>query len=224
MRRTDLIKNETLFKILLSIAGGQNYNEAVANILKIKPSSAIKHLQFLEKKKVITSVREKELNKKVYSLNYERLAVLFGEDLAFCLTDNVKEFPYYSEEQKEEILTHIKPVTEPIKESKSVPYLLQALFIYYTSDFKDLKNTRLSSLSEPKDLRDIFALALAFIKYVEEDEEKRKVWGEEYDRNKLFNAISLLKKHFLGERKNSPYIAVFKEVLKNIEQNKAKGQ
>lgn len=221
MQRTRIAESELYFNILKEIFKGSNYNQSLAPKLKMEPSSLIDHLKYLEEKGLLNATREKKNNKKIYSLNYEGLALLFAKDLQFCLLSQLRTptIKYHPEGTKEEISEHVKHLAKVIKGSTSAPSIVQGTFILLFG----FSNERYENV---KDLRELFAVTFAFLTYMafnKEAKEQKEQWGREFkDTLTLFNALEGLKGFFVGElRSNYPYLKDFNKILSFMGEKKA---
>jgi len=74
-------ENDTYSKLIFLIASGNNYNQKISEYSDKDPSLIFGQLKRLKDKKYIIGKREKYLNKKIYSVNWQKINNEFIEHL-----------------------------------------------------------------------------------------------------------------------------------------------
>lgn len=74
MRKKEKIIDSNRYSLILfKISQGKNYNQILSEELSIKPNALIEHLKYLEDRKFLITTRQKEYNKKIYRINWEKI-------------------------------------------------------------------------------------------------------------------------------------------------------
>lgn len=163
-----VITNKRYFEIFLLIANGVNYNKVLAEKLGIKANTLIESLQFLEKKGYLKSKQEKQFNRKIYEISYEKLA---GELVLDLRKDLLKEYrgfilSYIDDSEVKEQRELIWKNTEKLKKNKALPFFIQAmLYVKLLNDTFKSYGEDLIIIREMKDLRDLFIIVITFLRY-----------------------------------------------------------
>tara|TARA_Y100000310_G_C20471582_1_gene710326 strand:- start:209 stop:931 length:723 start_codon:yes stop_codon:yes gene_type:complete len=195
-----IIENTRDFEILMLIKERINYNEALAKKLKIKPSTIIDQLKYLEKRKYIISKREKRFNRKIYSLNYNKfiedlLLEIRGYILGTLSSKEVSSLKLSSKEITkimEDNISKASVYTNKLLENKALKGIFMLISI------KDMKIDNITTLGE---LYRNIVFGLYYIKITDVNEKG-------IDKNRLIN----LKKTF----KDIPEVIDKIEKLNNV--------
>jgi len=117
-----IINSEAHARILFLIAQEKNYNQIISSELKTTPPATLEKIDILEKNKFITSTRLKRLNKKIYSVSYNKI---------------INEFINFLKQQKQIIFSEIEK-THGKKEG--LEWLKKNLLPYDFSNYDLLEN------------------------------------------------------------------------------------
>jgi DNA-binding HxlR family transcriptional regulator len=163
-KKVDVVESERYYKILLLIHKGINYNRAIATELDIKPNTLIENLQELENKKIVTGKTQKEYNRKVYEINYEKIGELFLNDMGKHLLSVYKTYikNYVAEKRVEQEKARIKDMILELKKMKIITVIVKATFFSILLN-DDFKNEKLSILSCDS-LRSMFLIMFLMLK------------------------------------------------------------
>lgn len=118
-----ILNSETYAQVIFLISRGVNYNQEISNILKTKPPTTLEKLNILEKNKFLKTERIKQLNKKIYSINWVKI---------------IDDFLKFLKTQKQNILSEVEKVHG---KEKSLEWFEQQLrpYDYSTYDLLDNK-------------------------------------------------------------------------------------
>jgi hypothetical protein len=191
-----VITNKRYFEIFLLIANGVSYNKVLAEKLGIKANTLIGSLQFLEKKDYLKSKQEKQFNRKIYEINYKKLAEELSVDVRKELLLEYRN--YYSryidgEELKKEIIM-IKENIKKLKTNRALPIFIQSiLYVKLLNDTFKRYDNDLIIIREMKYLRDLFEISVAFLRYdTKFINEKISDKNVNKDLKELYDIINLL--------------------------------
>jgi DNA-binding PadR family transcriptional regulator len=196
-----IITNKRYFKIFLLIANGVNYNKVLAEKLGIKPNTLIESLQFLEKKGYLKSKQEKQFNRKIYEINFKKLADELVLDLRKNLLKEYRGFilSYIDDSEVKEQRELIWKNTNKLRKNKVLPIFIQVmLYVKLLNNTFKTYGEDLIIIREMKDLRDLFIIVITFLRY---DTKFIKDKNENKDLKEISEIINLL---FSRYKKNEP--------------------
>lgn len=163
-----IITNKRYFEIFLLIANGVNYNKVLSEKLGIKANTLIESLQFLEKKGYLKTKQEKQFNRRIYEINYKKLAEELSLDLRKDLLLEYRNYysRYMDEEELKKERDMIKENTKKLTTNKILPIFIQAiLYVKLLNDTFKSYDSDLIIIREMKDLRDLFVILITFLRY-----------------------------------------------------------
>lgn len=163
-----IITNKRYFEIFLLIANGVNYNKVLSEKLGIKANTLIESLQFLEKKGYLKTKQEKQFNRRIYEINYKKLADELSLDLRKDLLLEYRNYysRYMDEEELKKERDMIKENTKKLTTNKILPIFIQAiLYVKLLNDTFKSYDSDLIIIREMKDLRDLFVILITFLRY-----------------------------------------------------------
>jgi len=94
MKKRDVLHNPELARVFISIVKGINYPQRIAKNLNKTPATIVDQVQKLKREGLITSKKEKLLNKTRYSVNWDKIEEIFIKLYNAKLQATLKELKY----------------------------------------------------------------------------------------------------------------------------------
>jgi len=223
-----VITNKRYFEIFLLIANGINYNKVLAEKLGIKANTLIESLQFLEKKGYLNTKQEKQFNRRIYEINYKKLADELSLDLRKDLLLEYRNYYsiYMDEEELKKERDMIKENTKKLTTNKTLPIFIQViLYVKLLNDTFKSYDSDLIIIREMKDLRDLFMILITFLRYdTKFITEKLNDKNADKSLKELYDIINLLFSRYgknkpTSERIDNFFKRYYKEIDKAISKN-----
>ncbi len=161
-----ILDSKPLLRILLLISQGDNYGQRISIGLNSDPSLVVRNLKTLEKHKFLISQREKLLNKKIYSVDYSRIADEYIKYVYDTAKENKEFLINYSKEMAgstnvhqyknygfTELSMRISQIDKYFKRLKSNSEFYQGLSILFEAIFK----YGAKHLTNERTMREIFS-------------------------------------------------------------------